>query len=151
MNQLEKFEETLLSKNAPDLKIGQTVKVSLRVVEGDKERIQVYEGVVIGKKGIGHRATVTVRKVSYGVGVERIFPLHSPLIQKVVVVREGVVNRAKLYYLRELSGRAVRLADKKRDVKKGIKVVSPDQMNTAPNAEALVETAAPVASVASAG
>ena len=117
MNLLEKFETSLQKPGIPDLKIGQTVKVHLKIVEGDKERIQVYEGVVIGKKGTRHRETITVRKVSYGVGVERIFPLHSSFIQQIVVAREGEVSRAKLYYLRERSGRASRLTDKKREVK----------------------------------
>jgi large subunit ribosomal protein L19 len=117
MNQLQKLEATLLTKKeVPVVKIGQTVKVSLKIVEGEKERIQVYEGIVIGMKGGGHRQTFTVRKISYGVGVERIFPFHSPSIQKVEVVREGEVSRAKLYFLRARSGRAARLAEKKREI-----------------------------------
>jgi len=130
MNLLEEIERSLQKPSVPNLKIGQTVKVHLKIVEGDKERIQVYEGVVIGKKGVGHRETVTVRKVSYGVGVERIFPLHSSTIQKIVVAREGEVSRAKLYYLRERSGRSSRLADKKREMKKegqSMASVPPDQ------------------------
>ncbi len=116
MNQLQKLEETFLKLNVPELKIGQTVKVYLKIVEGEKERIQVFEGIVIGMQGVGHRQTFTVRKISYSVGVERIFPLHSPSIQRVEVMREGDVSRAKLYYLRERSGRAARLSEKKRDV-----------------------------------
>ncbi len=115
MNQLQKLEESFLNAKAPNVKIGQTVKVYLRIIEGEKERIQVYEGIVIGKKGGGHRETFTVRKVSFGVGVERIFPLHSPSIQRVEVVREGDVVRAKLHYLRERSGRSARLSEKKRE------------------------------------
>ncbi len=116
MNLLEKLERSFLKENAPDVKIGQTVKVYLKIIEGEKERIQVYEGVVIGKKGGGHRQTFTVRKISYGVGVERIFPLHSPAIQKVDVVRQGKVSRAKLHYLRERSGRSARLSETKREL-----------------------------------
>ncbi|MEK7702370.1 MAG: 50S ribosomal protein L19 [Nitrospirota bacterium] len=116
MNTLQKLESTLLKPQIPSLKIGQSVRVSLKIVEGEKSRIQVYEGVVIGMKGGGHRQTFTVRKVSYGVGVERIFPFHSPAIQKVEVVREGDVSRAKLYYLRDRSGRSARLSEKKREI-----------------------------------
>jgi large subunit ribosomal protein L19 len=116
MNLLQKLETSFLKPGVPDLKIGQTVKVYLKIQEGEKERIQVYEGVVIGKKGVGHRETITVRKVSFGIGVERIFPLHSPSIQKIVGVREGEVSRAKLYYLRERSGRSARLAEKRRSL-----------------------------------
>lgn len=123
MNQLQKLESTLLRPGVvPSLKIGQTVKVSLKIVEGEKTRIQVYEGIVIGMQGGGHRQTFTVRKVSSGIGVERIFPFHTPSIQKIEVMREGDVSRAKLYYLRERSGRAARLSEKKREmpgVKKG--------------------------------
>ena len=122
MNQLQKLEATFLKETVPQLKIGQTAKVYLKIVEGEKERIQVFEGIVIGMQGTGHRQTFTVRKTSYSVGVERIFPLHSPSIQKVEVVRNGDVSRAKLYYLRERSGRAARLSEKKREVvaKKGV-------------------------------
>ena len=116
MNQLEKLEETFLKANIPQLKIGQTVKVYLKIVEGEKERIQVFEGIIIGMKGVGHRQTFTVRKTSYSVGVERIFPLHSPSISRVEVVRDGDVSRAKLYFLRERSGRSARLSEKKREV-----------------------------------
>jgi large subunit ribosomal protein L19 len=116
MNQLEKLEETFLKANAPQLKIGQTVKVYLKIVEGEKERIQVFEGIIIGMKGVGHRQTFTVRKISYSVGVERIFPLHSPSISRVEVVRDGDVSRAKLYFLRERSGRSARLSEKKREI-----------------------------------
>ena len=121
MNQLQKLEASFLKKTVPQIKIGQTVKVYLKIVEGEKERIQVFEGIVIGMQGTGHRQTFTVRKISYSVGVERIFPLHSPSIQRVEVMREGDVSRAKLYYLRERSGRAARLSEKKREIvsKKG--------------------------------
>jgi large subunit ribosomal protein L19 len=114
MNRLERFEKGLLKQQVPQVKIGDTVKVHVKIIEGEKERIQVYEGVVIRKKGTRNRETFTVRKVSYGVGVERIFPLHSPFISQVDVMREGKVHRAKLYYLRERTGRAARIGEKER-------------------------------------
>ena len=114
MDRLERLEKGLLKQQTPQIKIGDTVKVHVRIIEGEKERIQVYEGVVIRKKGTRNRETFTVRKVSYGVGVERIFPMHSPFINQVDVVREGKVQRAKLYYLRERTGRAARIGEKER-------------------------------------
>ena len=102
--------ESQQSKNEPpDLRPGETVRVHVKVVEGEKERTQIFEGIVIGLSGAGNRATFTVRKISYGVGVERIFPLHSPRIDKVEIVSRGKVRRAKLYYLRQRSGKAARL------------------------------------------
>ncbi len=98
----------------PDIKAGQTVRVHVKVREGDKERIQVFEGVVIAIRRGGNRASFTVRKVSFGQGVERIFPLHSPIIGKIEIVRAGRVRRAKLYYLRELRGKAARLRERER-------------------------------------
>lgn len=125
MNRLERLEKGLLKQQVPQIKIGDTVKVHVRIIEGEKERIQVYEGVVIRKKGTRNRETFTVRKVSYGVGVERIFPLHSPFINQVDVMREGKVQRAKLYYLRERTGRAARIGEKER-------VFSSEQKSPAP-------------------
>jgi large subunit ribosomal protein L19 len=109
MDILGQFETDQSKKEPPTLRPGETVRVHVKVVEGEKERTQVFEGIVIGLSGKGNRATFTVRKVSYGVGVERIFPLHSPRIEKVEVVSRGKVRRAKLYYLRERSGKAARL------------------------------------------
>lgn len=106
-------EEPYLKKELPEFSPGDTVRVSLKVQEGDKERLQVFEGVVIRRRGGGTRSTFTVRKVSYGVGVERTFPLHSPFIERIVVVRKGSVRRAKLYYLRSLKGKAARVKRKK--------------------------------------
>jgi large subunit ribosomal protein L19 len=103
----------------PAMKSGDTVRVHVRVREGDKERIQVFEGVVIGQHRGGARASFTVRKVSFGQGVERIFPLHSPTIQKIEVVRSAKVRRAKLYYLRDLRGKAARMRDAGRVEAKG--------------------------------
>lgn len=94
--------------NLPDFRPGDVINVAVRVIEGDKERIQNYEGIVISRRGSGLGETFTVRKVSNGVGVERIFPIHSPIIQNIRIVREGKVRRAKLYYLRSLSTKAVR-------------------------------------------
>jgi large subunit ribosomal protein L19 len=101
-------------QDAPALRPGETVRVHVKVVEGEKERTQVFEGIVIAMSGSGSRAVFTVRKISYGVGVERIFPLHSPRIEKVEVVARGKVRRAKLYYLRERSGKAARLSGEER-------------------------------------
>ena len=97
----------------PPFKAGDTVKVHVRIREAEKERIQVFEGVVIKKKRGGNRASFTVRKISYGVGVERIFPLHSPIIEKIEVVQQGRVRRSRLYYLRALKGKAARIKKKK--------------------------------------
>lgn len=111
-------EATQFREDIPDFAPGDTVNVHVRVVEGDKERIQQYQGVVIAFKGSGAARTFTVRKVSNGVGVERIFPLHSPKIAKVEVVRQGRVRRAKLYYLRGLRGKAARIKEKAYDPSK---------------------------------
>lgn len=107
------------AENTPKFNVGDTVRVHFRIVEGEKERIQVFEGVVIAHKGKeSPNATFTVRRVSFGEGVERVFPLHSPRVEKVEVTREGSVRRAKLYYLRERSGKAARVKAKGRSTKK---------------------------------
>jgi large subunit ribosomal protein L19 len=111
MNTIDRIESEQLRKDVPAFKPGDTVKVHVRVVEGDKERIQVFEGTVIARSGGANREMFTVRKTSYGVGVERIFPVHSPRIDRIDVVMRGAVRRAKLYYLRELSGRAARVQE----------------------------------------
>ncbi len=103
-----------LREDVPDFRPGDTVRVNVRVREGEKERLQAFEGVVIRRKGGGINETFTVRKVSNGVGVERIFPLHSPVVSEIQVVREGRVRRAKLYYLRNLSGKAARIRERQR-------------------------------------
>jgi large subunit ribosomal protein L19 len=113
MNILQRFEEEGRKANIPAFQAGDTVRVHVRVVEGEKERIQVFEGVVIARKGGSSRETFTVRKISYGMGVERIFPLHSPMIEKIDVVRAGRVRRAKLYYLRSKKGRAARIRERR--------------------------------------
>ena len=110
---IEAIEREQLQQNLPDFKPGDTLKVHVKVIEGEKERIQVFAGVVIRRSRGGIRSTFTVRKVSYGIGVERTFPLHSPRIDKIEVVTRGHVRRAKLYYLRGLSGKAARITAEK--------------------------------------
>ena len=110
MNVMDTLEKQQLVERPP-MRPGDTVRVHVKVREGDKERIQIFEGTVIGLRRGGPRATFTVRKVSFGQGVERIFPLHSPTIQKVEVMRSAKVRRAKLYYLRDLKGKAARMKD----------------------------------------
>lgn len=112
MNRLERIQRSLTKKTVPSFQIGDTVRVHVKVVEGEKERIQVYEGAVIARKGASNSETFTVRKVSYGVGVERIFPVHSPIVTKVEVVRQGKVRRAKLYYLRGKKGKFAKVEDR---------------------------------------
>ena len=110
--------EVKVNPDIPDLNPGDTVKVSTRVVEGERERIQVFQGVVIGVRHGGAGANFIVRRVAYGVGVERTFPLYSPVVEKVEIVRHGKVRRAKLYYLRGLSGKAARIKEKRVDKEK---------------------------------
>lgn len=112
MNRLDSIEETQLRDNIPAFQPGDTVKVHVRIKEGNKERLQIFEGVCIARKHGGARETITVRKVSFGVGVERIFPLHATVVDHIDVVRRGRVRRAKLYYLRELRGKAARIKEK---------------------------------------
>jgi len=111
MNPIDRIEAEQLRRDLPPFKPGDTVRVHVRVVEGDKERIQVFEGTVIARSGGASRETFTVRKTSYGVGVERIFPVHSPRVDRIEVVAHGAVRRAKLYYLRGRSGRAARVTE----------------------------------------
>jgi len=113
MNPIEILEKEQIRLDLPPFRVGDTVRVYSRIKEGDKERVQVYEGVVIRKRKGSTGATFTVRKVSYGVGVEKIFPLHSPTIDKIEVVSKGRVRRARLYYLRKLRGRAARLKERR--------------------------------------
>ena len=111
---LNAIEKPQLKQGIPSFRVGDTVKVHAKVVEGDKERIQIFEGVVIGRQGSGSRESVRVRKLSYGVGVERLFPVHSPMIDKIELAKQGKVRRAKLYFLRELRGKAARIKEKER-------------------------------------
>ncbi len=112
MNRLDSVEQTQMKEGIPSFQSGDTVKVHVRIKEGNKERLQVFEGVVIAKKHGGVRETVTVRKISFGVGVERIFPLHATIVDHIDVVRRGKVRRAKLYHLRDLRGKAARIPER---------------------------------------
>ncbi len=112
MDIIKAIEQEQIRKDLPEVSIGDYVRVHVAVKEGNRERIQVFEGTVIGKKGEGLKETFTVRRVSYGVGVERIFPVNSPKISKIEIVRKGKVRRAKLYYLRERVGKASRIKEK---------------------------------------
>lgn len=113
MSLIQAVEEQHLRKDLPPFKPGDTVKVQVKVVEGDKERLQAFEGICIRRRGTGLSATFTVRKVTYGVGVERTFPMHSPSIDRIEVLRQGQVRRAKLYYLRKLRGKAARIRERR--------------------------------------
>lgn len=113
MDIIEMLEKEQMRTDIPDFRTGDTVRVHARIREGEKERIQVFEGVVLRKRNGGTGATFTVRKVSYGIGVEKVFPLHSPFIDKVEIVTRGRVRRARLYYLRNLRGRAARIKEKR--------------------------------------
>ena len=114
MSIIDQIEREGMRKDVPEFEPGDTVRVHVKIVEGDKERIQVFEGVVLGRSGGGLRETFRVRKISYGVGVERIFPVHSPRVEKVEVSRKGRVRRAKLYYLRERKGKAAQVKERRR-------------------------------------
>lgn len=114
MNIIQSLEKAQLKEVIPNFRVGDTIRVHAKVVEGDKERIQVYEGVLIGRQGTGARELIRVRKLSYGVGVERLFPTHSPMIDKIEIAKQGKVRRAKLYFLRELRGKAARIKEKER-------------------------------------
>ena len=111
---IDQIEKEQLRNDITSFNIGDTVRVMYKVKEGEKERIQAYEGVVIGKKGSSVRETFTVRRISFGIGVERTFPMHSPRIEKVVVIRKGKVKRAKIFYIRNLSGKAAKVKEDKR-------------------------------------
>ena len=115
MNKLQEVEKEYLRSDMPEFRAGDTVKVHVKVREGDKERIQVFQGVVIARRGAGTNESFTVRKMSGGIGVERVFPIHSPIIDKIEVLRRGRVRRAKLYYLRGLRGKAARIEERRED------------------------------------
>ena len=129
MNLIQEIENNQLKSDIPDIKAGDTVKVNVKVSEGNRERIQTYEGVVISLKGVTVNKTITVRKLSFGVGVERIFPIHAPIIDSIEVTRKGKVRRSKLYYLRQRSGKSARIAEKKDVVKKKSATRSSDHNN----------------------
>jgi large subunit ribosomal protein L19 len=113
MEKIKLLEREMMRLDLPEFTPGDTVKVHVKIKEGEKERIQVFQGVVIGRKKGTTNATFTVRKVSYGVGVERVFPIHSPVIEKIEVVTRGRVRRAKIYYLRKLRGKAARIRERR--------------------------------------
>lgn len=140
MNRLDRIQRALTKKTAPKFDIGDTVRVHAKVVEGDKERIQIFEGIVIGRRGSQNTETFTVRKVSYGVGVERIFPVHSPTISRVDVVRHGKVRRAKLYYLREKKGKMAKVAEREvfQESKRRKGTVAPNSVEPEETSEAAV-------------
>jgi large subunit ribosomal protein L19 len=144
MNLLQQLEQEQVEKLAanrpvPKFQPGDTVRVGVKVVEGERERIQVFEGVCIGRKNAGVNSNFTLRKISYGEGVERIFPLYSPRITTIEVVRRGVVRRAKLYYLRGLTGKAARITERARER------VRPETERTRANVQRESETAPPTA------
>ena len=116
MHKLDDIDQTSLRDDIPDFRAGDTVKVHVKVIEGSRSRVQVFQGVVIRRHGGGIGETYTVRKVSFGVGVERTFPLHTPVVEKVELVTRGDVRRAKLYYLRELRGKAAKIKEKREPV-----------------------------------
>ncbi|HBX75413.1 MAG: 50S ribosomal protein L19 [Acidaminococcaceae bacterium] len=113
MNIIEALDKEQLRSDIPEFRAGDTVKVYVKVVEGTRERVQLFEGVVISRSGSGVREMFTVRRISYGIGVERTFPVHSPRLEKIVVARKGIVRRAKLYYLRNLTGKAARIRERR--------------------------------------
>ena len=115
MTVFEKIEQQQMKKDLPDFRAGDNVRVHVKIKEGDKERVQVFEGAVLGRRRAASHSTFTVRKISFGHGVERIFPLHSPTIEKIEVVRSGHVRRAKLYYLRKLRGKAARIKEERQE------------------------------------
>ncbi|MGY1710374.1 50S ribosomal protein L19 [Geodermatophilus sp. SYSU D00758] len=116
MNTLDALDADSLRDDIPEFRPGDTVKVHVRVIEGNRSRIQVFQGVIIRRQGGGIRETFTVRKVSFGVGVERTFPVHTPVVEKIEVLTRGDVRRAKLYYLRELRGKAAKIKEKRETV-----------------------------------
>lgn len=113
MNVLDAVDAASLRKDIPNFRPGDELKVHVRVIEGNKSRVQVFQGLVISRRGSGVRETFTVRKISYGVGVERVFPVHAPVIEKIELVRKGEVRRAKLYYLRDLRGKAAKIRERR--------------------------------------
>jgi len=116
MNTLDLVDAASLKSDIPDFRPGDTLKVHVKVVEGNRSRIQIFQGVVIRRQGGGVRETFTVRKVSFGVGVERTFPVHTPIVEKIELVTRGDVRRAKLYYLRDLRGKAAKIREKRENV-----------------------------------
>src|SRR5262245_45490838 len=138
---IQYVEQTYLKKDIPQYQVGDTVDVHTRIVEGDKERIQVFSGTVIMKKGYGINETFTVRRIVNNEGVERIFPIHSPFIAKVVVKRSGETRRAKLFYLRQRVGKAVRLTEQRKITKEEASAPAPNKANVKEEAKELAGAA----------
>lgn len=149
MHALQEFEKSQLRKDIPQFKPGDTLRIYCKVKEGDKERVQLFEGIVIARHNNGISSTITVRKMSYGIGVERIFPIHAPFIDRMEVAQIGKVRRAKLYYLRDLSGKKARIFAEERgwELQKPADVPAAD---AAPAGETSSETPAPAPEAAKA-
>src|SRR6476620_5154171 len=145
MNTLDSLDAASLRSDIPDFRPGDTVKVHVRVVEGNRERIQVFQGVVIRRQGGGVRETFTARKVSFGVGVERTFPVHSPIVDHIELVTRGDVRRAKLYYLRELRGKKAKIKEKRESSVKVPTTGSAPKDDVAPATDPVLESDAPAA------
>ena len=146
MNILDAVDAASLRKDIPQFRAGDELKISVRVIEGNKSRLQVFQGIVIRRQGDGVRETFTIRKVSYGVGVERTFPVHTPVIEKIELVKKGDVRRAKLYYLRDLRGKAAKIREKRDGVEGyGDGILSTPEPVVIPEPVAVVE--APVEAV----
>jgi len=145
MNIIEKLNATQLKKDIPALRVGDVVNVNVKIVEGDKERAQLFSGTIIAIKGAGMNKSITVRRISFGEGVERVFQIHSPRIEKIEVTKSGEVRRAKLYYIREKVGKASRIKEKKKVV-----IVGEETVQAAPAAEAKPAAPAPAAPAAEA-
>jgi ribosomal protein L19 len=142
MNILDVVDAASLRKDIPQFRAGDELKIHVRVIEGNKSRLQVFQGIVIGRQGDGVRETFTIRKVSYGVGVERTFPVHTPVIEKIELVKKGDVRRAKLYYLRDLRGKAAKIREKRDGIEGyGDGILSTPVAEVVPEPVAVVEEA----------
>jgi ribosomal protein L19 len=140
MNILDAVDAKSLRKDIPQFRAGDELKIHVRVIEGSKSRVQVFQGIVIRRQGDGVRETFTIRKVSYGVGVERTFPVHTPVIEKIELVKKGDVRRAKLYYLRDLRGKAAKIREKRDGIEGyGDGILSTPEPVVEPVVEAVVE------------
>ncbi len=150
MNVLDALDAASLRKDIPQFRAGDELKIHVRVIEGNKSRLQVFQGIVIRRQGDGVRETFTIRKISYGVGVERTFPVHTPVIEKIELIKKGDVRRAKLYYLRDLRGKASKIKEKRDGIEGyGDGITSPPVLET-PVVETPVEEVAEVETVAEA-
>jgi ribosomal protein L19 len=148
MNILDVVDAASLRKDIPQFRAGDELKIHVRVIEGNKSRLQVFQGIVIGRQGDGVRETFTIRKVSYGVGVERTFPVHTPVIEKIELVKKGDVRRAKLYYLRDLRGKAAKIREKRDGIEGyGDGILSTPIAEVVPEPVAVVEEAPVVEAV----